>query len=121
MDDRKSNIVGPRDIGERVNGGDISTLPFQMRATGEEVLFHENILGTFTVHQYRIEINLLQLFAHRENSEVFVIISVITFEIKTVANKTSIIANDFFVYFCTFLLISTLLLPFPTLLLLWRP
>jgi len=39
------------------------------------------------VCQYRIKINLLQLFAHPENSEGFSIISVIIFEVKIVARQ----------------------------------
>jgi len=39
------------------------------------------------VYQYRIEINLLQLFTHREISEWFSIISVTIFELNTVAKQ----------------------------------
>jgi len=39
------------------------------------------------VYQYRIETNLLQLFAHPENSESFSIISDITFEVNIVAKR----------------------------------
>jgi len=36
------------------------------------------------VYQDRLETNLLQQFAHPENSEQFSIISVVTFEVSTV-------------------------------------
>jgi len=39
------------------------------------------------VHQYRIETSLQQLFAHRENSEQFSVISVIIFEVNIVAKQ----------------------------------
>jgi len=37
--------------------------------TGVGVLFHNSIIGTFMMYQDRLETNLLQLFAHTENSE----------------------------------------------------
>jgi len=36
------------------------------------------------IHQDRLETNLLQLFRHSENSELFSIISVIIFEVNIV-------------------------------------
>jgi len=39
------------------------------------------------VHQLRVETNLLQLFAHPENSKQFSIISVIIFEVNIVARQ----------------------------------
>ena len=50
---------------------DIAPCPFERGATGAEVPFHNNVIGSFMVCQYRIETNLLQLFAHPENSEWF--------------------------------------------------
>jgi len=54
-------------------------------------------------YQDRIETNLLQLFAHLESSEWFSIISGIIFEVKIVDEQkwteTSIISNDFFVFY----------------------
>jgi len=42
-------------------------------------------MGNFMVYQYRIEINLLQLFAHPDNKEGFSIIYVIIFEVNIAA------------------------------------
>jgi len=55
--------------------------------TGAEVPFHNNVIGNFVVYQYRVETNLLQLFAHRETSEGFSIISVIIFEVNILLNR----------------------------------
>jgi len=57
---------------------------FQKRATETEVRFHKGIIGNFMVYQDRLETNLLQLFRHPENSELFSIISVIIFEVNVV-------------------------------------
>jgi len=61
---------------------DISTLLFKRRVTGTEVPFHNSIIGNFMVYQDRLETNLLQLFAHPENSEWFSAIYVIVFEVN---------------------------------------
>jgi len=61
------------------------TLPLEKGATGAEVTFYKNIIGYFMVFQYRIETNLLQLFAHQQNLEFFSIISVFIFEVNVVA------------------------------------
>jgi len=60
-----------KNAGERGNGRGISSLQYEKGETGTEVPFHDNIIGNFMVYQYRIETNLLQLFALRENSEGF--------------------------------------------------
>jgi len=39
--------------------------------TGAEAPFHNSIIGNFMVYQDRVEVNLLQLFAHPENTECF--------------------------------------------------
>ena len=74
-------------------------------------------MGNFMVYQDRLEINLLQLFGHPENSEWFSIISVIIFEVKhcwwTETNK---IGNDDFVFYVSIALnIFTAPLPLPLL------
>jgi len=51
--------------------GAFSPCPFKRGATGAEVLFHNRIIGNFMVFEDRLETNLLQLFAHPENSERF--------------------------------------------------
>jgi len=58
--------------------------PFKRGATGAEVPFHNSIIGNFMVYHDRLEINLLQLFRHPENSERFFIISVIIFKVNIV-------------------------------------
>jgi len=49
--------------------------------------FFHNIVSNFTVYQYRIETNSLQLFAHPKNSEGFSINSVTIFEFSIVAKQ----------------------------------
>jgi len=49
------------------------------------VPFHNRIIGYFMVYQDRLETNLLQLFPHPENSELFSIICAIIFEVNIVA------------------------------------
>ena len=46
-----------------------------------------NIIGTSIVYQNRIETNLLQLFAHPENSDGFSIISVAILEVNIVVEQ----------------------------------
>ena len=79
-----------RDDAEWRHGGSIPPLPFQKGCNGAAVLFHNSIIGNFMVYQDRLEINLLQLFGHPDNSEWFSIISVIIFEVNIVdeQNKT---------------------------------
>ena len=48
------------------------------------IAFHNSVIGNFMIHQDRLETNLLQLFRHSENSELFSIISVIIFEVNIV-------------------------------------
>jgi len=68
-----------RDAGERWNDGSVSPSPFKKGVTGAKVPFHNRITGNFMVNQDRLEINLLQLLSHPENSEWFSIISAIIF------------------------------------------
>jgi len=54
------------------NGGMVGALTLclcKRSAKGAEVLFRNSIIGTFMVYQDRLEIKLLQLFWHPENSE----------------------------------------------------
>jgi len=53
-------------------------------ATRGEVLFHNSVIGNFMTYQNRLEINLLQLFGHPENSECFSLISVNIFAVNIV-------------------------------------
>jgi len=66
-----------RDAEEWGNGGVIFPLRFQKGGHRGGGAFHNNIKGDFMIYQYRIEANLLQLFAHPENSEMVSIIPVI--------------------------------------------
>jgi len=43
-----------RDSGERWNDGGIAPLPFHKGATGEEVPFHNRIIGNFMVYQNQL-------------------------------------------------------------------
>jgi len=47
------------------------------------------------VYQDPLDTNLLQLFAHPENSECFSVISVIIFEVNIAAEQTRIIGTSF--------------------------
>ena len=76
----------------RGNGGTFR-LPFHFGVTGVEVRFHNIIIGNFMVYQDRLELNLLQLFAHAENSEWFSILSVITYVVNIVAEQSNIKHN----------------------------
>jgi len=71
----------------REHNGALSPCPFKREAAGAEVLFHNSIVGNFINFQYRLETNLLQLFAHPEKSEWFDVISVIMFEVNIVAEQ----------------------------------
>ena len=61
--------------------------------------FHNRIIGNFMVYQDRLEANLLQLFAHPENSEWFSIISGIIFEVNVVSAQSKDNDSDFFVFY----------------------
>jgi len=50
-------------------------------------------------YQYRIETNLLQLFAPRENSEGLSIISVIIFEVDVVAKQKQALIGSSVLFF----------------------
>jgi len=54
---------------------------------GNDVPFHNSIIGNFIVYQDRIETDLLKLCAHPENSEWFTVISVILFKVNIVAEQ----------------------------------
>jgi len=49
--------------------GALAPCPFIRGATGSLVPFHNSIIGHVTVYKDRLEANLLQLFAHPEDSE----------------------------------------------------
>jgi len=50
-------------------------------------LFYNSSMGILTVYQDLVETNLLQLFAHPENSEWFSVISIAMFDVKIVAEE----------------------------------
>jgi len=54
---------------------------------GAEVDFHNNNIGNVMVYQDRLETNLMQLFAHSQDSEWFSTISVIIFVVNIVAEQ----------------------------------
>jgi len=56
------------------------------------------MIGNFVVYEDRLETNLLQLFAHPENSEWFSIIYAICLGQRCCCAKTSIIGYDFFFF-----------------------
>jgi len=75
------------------------TLPFHKGATGQRCLYHNSIIVNFTVYQNWIQTNLLQLFAHPENSEWFSVIPVIIiFEVNIVAERKQAYWQHFFVF-----------------------
>jgi len=76
-----NSIIGNfRNGGKGLNDGGIAPCPFERGTTGAEAPFHNRITGDFLVFQNQLETNLLQLFAHPDNSEWPSIISVIIFE-----------------------------------------
>ena len=64
-----------------------------------EVPFRNSIICKFMVYQDHLETNLLQLFAHPENSVCFSIIFVVIFEVDTVAEKR-ILVTSFLFFIC---------------------
>jgi len=78
-----SKRIKSRNAGKKVH----FLLPFHKGGNGAEAPFYKIITGNFMVYQDRIERNLLQLFAHPENSEYFSIISGIIFEVNIVAEQ----------------------------------
>jgi len=76
-----------KDAREQESVGSIFPCSFKR---GRWCLFHYNIVGTFMVHQDRIETNLFQLFAQQENSVWFSIISFTIFEMNIVAEQKQI-------------------------------
>jgi len=64
-----------------------------------EVPFHDSIVDNFMFYQDKLETNLLQLFAHPDNSEWFSIIFAIIFEINIVAGtEISILVTIIFLF-----------------------
>jgi len=57
------------------------------RGSGGGGAFHNSIIGNFMIYDDRFETNLLQLFAHLENSEWLSINSVIIFEVNIAAEQ----------------------------------
>ena len=91
--------LASKNAGERGNGGGIPPRHFKRGETGDEAPFHSNIVGNFMDYQYRIETNLLQLFAPRENSEGLSIISVIIFEVDVVAKQKQALIGSSVLFF----------------------
>jgi len=69
--------------------GALSPFPLKRGPTGAQVPLHNSIISNFMIYQDRLETNLLQLFAHTQNSEWFSIIFVIYFEVNTVAEHAN--------------------------------
>jgi len=67
--------------------GALLPCPYIRGTTGALVPFHNSIIGHFIVYKDRVERNLLQLFAHPEDSKWFSIIFFIIFEINIVAEQ----------------------------------
>ena len=92
------------------NGGVIGHFPpaLSVGATRTEVPFLKSIMVNLMVYHYRLETNLLQLFAHPETSEWYSMISVFIFEVDVIAEqKQAWLVNDFLVFagfYCTHLL-----------------
>jgi len=57
--------------------------PIKRGATGPVMPFYNSIIGIFIVNQKQFETNLLQLFAHPENSKCFSIISVTALRLRS--------------------------------------
>jgi len=79
--------------------GALPPCPFKKKATAVEVPFHDSIVDNFMFYQDKLETNLLQLFAHPDNSEWFSIIFAIIFEINIVAGtEISILVTIIFLF-----------------------
>jgi len=83
---------------------------FEKGATGAEVPFHSRITENCMVFQDQLETNLLQLFAHPQNSEWFSTIFAIIFEAKNFCCSKQVQLVTIFVFY-KFPLPSTLFLP----------
>jgi len=60
------------DAGTGVHNGSIAPpCPLKGWATGAQVSLHNSMMGTFMFCQDGLKTNLMQLFAHAENSEWF--------------------------------------------------
>jgi len=57
--------------------------PIKRGATGAVMPFYNSIIRNFIVNQEQFETNLLQLFAHPENSKCFSIISVTALRLRS--------------------------------------
>jgi len=81
--------VKSRDAGERRHESSrgIALWPYIRGATGAEVPLYKSIIGYFMVNQDRLETALLQLFAHPDTSERFSVISVMNFDVNSVAEQ----------------------------------
>jgi len=76
----------------RRNGGAIRghcPPPFERGGQRGHKCLLTSIMSNFMIYQHQLETNLLQLFAHTENSEWFSIISVISFEVNIVAKHVN--------------------------------
>ena len=63
------------------------TCPLNGGQRGRRCRFQNIIVSNFVAYQDRIDTNLLQLFAHPEDSKWFSIIYVVTFEVNVVAEQ----------------------------------
>ena len=85
-----------RDAGERGNYGSIASLPFHK---GTKVPFRNSITGHFMVYKDWLETNVLQLFAHPENSEwFFFYFCYYCLGQRCSRTETSVIGNDFLIF-----------------------
>ena len=66
------------------------------------VAFHNSIIGHFIVYQDHLETNLLQLFAHPENSDWFSIIFAMIFEVNIVEEQKQAQLATIFLLFLSF-------------------
>jgi len=78
-----------------------------------EVRFHNKTICNFMVYKNGLETNLLQLFAHPQNSELFSISSAIILRSTFLLRKNKLIGNDLFVFYGLPLPSTFLLLPLP--------
>jgi len=62
-------------------------LLFERGSNGAQVPLNCSIINNFMIYQDRLETNLLQLFAHTENSERFSTLSVIIFKVHIIAER----------------------------------
>jgi len=82
--------------------GALLPCPYIKGATGALVPFHNSIIRHFIVYKDLVETNLLQLFAHPEDSKWFSIIFVIIFEISIVTEQKQSQSITIFLSFVSF-------------------